>query len=145
MKTIGINDNLGLLSRVPKPPVYLTEYAKEHYRDMAKKLIKIERLKEVYLPALEVYAESMACWEWALREIKRKNKMAFGSGYIQTYSSGATNITTEMVMMRNAKSDILDCAKIFGLQPDSDKKLKSTTDPNQGNLFDELQKKLNNG
>lgn len=142
MKTVHIGIGKDTLSEVPKPPVYLNDQAKDHYKKMAAVLIKLNRLKESYLPALEIYSEAMAQWEFSNREIRKKNIEEHGSGYLQTYSTGATNITTEMVLRNKAVDMLWDCFKQFGLEPKSDKALKDTVDPNQTSLFEELQKKL---
>lgn len=142
MKTVHIGKGKETLSEVPKPPVYLNDQAKEHYKKMGAVLARLGRLKEIYLPALEIYAEAMAQWEFANRQIREKNHEQDGSGYLQVYTTGATNITTEMVLRNKAVEMLWDCFKQFGLDPKSDKALKDTTDPNQTSLFEELQKKL---
>lgn len=129
------------LSIVPVPPVWLTNSAKKYYKTMAAELIKIDRLKVVFLNALEIYAEAMAQFEFAAREIKEKNKDEFGSGYIQTYRSGASNISTEIVLMRDAEKTLFKCFKQFGLDPKSEKEL-NISDTGQLSLFEELQKQM---
>ena len=145
MEIVGKGNANGNLSQVPKPPVYLSDAAKEHYKLMAKKLIKVERLKETYLSALEIYAEAMSQWEFANRRIREMNKKDLGSGYIQTYSTGATNITTEMSIRDKSIKILFDCFKQFGLDPSSDKGLKQEGNPNQLNAFDQLEKLLKSG
>jgi phage terminase small subunit len=107
-------------------------------------LAKRERLKDIYLTALEVYAESAAQFEWALREIQRLNNEKMGTGYIQKFSSGAKNISAEVTLKDKAEDSILKCCKIFGLDPKSDKDLKDVN-PGQYDLFDELLKRKMNG
>lgn len=111
---------------------------------MGIELIKLDRLKEVFLPALEIFAEAMAQYEFAAREIKEKNKDDHGTGYIQTYRSGASNISTEVVLMRDAEKTLFKCFKQFGLEPRSEKELKATTDPNQTDLFEQFMMKKTN-
>ena len=146
-------DNLGVVSigkgkdtliQVPTPPKYLTDSAKKHYKFMGNVLAKNDRLKEIYLNGLEIYAEAMAQFQFANERIKLKNKEKYGAGYIQTFASGASNISTELSLRNNAADTLFKCFKTFGLDPKSDKELKSTTDPAQGSLFDELMK-LKNG
>lgn len=145
MKTVYIGKATNTLTEVPIPPSYLSNWAKKHYKNMAKLLIKNKRLKETFLPALELYAEAMAQFEFACREIKEKNKEAYGTGYIQTFRSGACNITAEISLKNNAEATLLKCFKQFGLDPRSEKELKTETDPNQLNAFKELQKALQGG
>lgn len=140
MKIVSINQGKDTLLKVPKPPVYLTDEAKKHYVFMGNILAKNERMKETYLNALEIYSEAMAQFEFALREIKRKNKMQFGDGYIQTYKTGAQNISVELTLKNNAEDTLFKCFKLFGMDPKSEKDLKDVSNPNQTSLFEELMK-----
>lgn len=144
MNVIAINTGKDTLFQVPSPPIYLTNAAKKHYVSMGMILAKNERLKEIYLNALEIYAEAMAQFEFSLREIKRKNKENYGEGYIQTYRTGAQNISVELTLKNNAEDTLLKCFKIFGLDPKSDKDLKDTSIPNQMSLW-ETEQLLKNG
>lgn len=144
MSVISIGQGKDTLIKVPKPPVYLTEEAKKHFSAMGKILAKNERLKETYLNALEIYAEAMAQFEFSLREIKRKNKQSYGDGYIQTFKTGAQNISVELTLKNNAEDTLLKCFKLFGLDPKSDKDLKDSSNPNQMSLW-ETEQRLKNG
>jgi P27 family predicted phage terminase small subunit len=141
MEVVGINKANDCLSEVPKPPVYLTDAGKVHYKEMARKLIKIKRLKETYLPALEIYGESMALWEFTCRKIREAENEKPGSGYFQTFSNGVIQNSTWLNQQNTAIKRLLDCFKQFGLDPSADKNLKPA-DPNQMNLFEQLGKKL---
>lgn len=141
MRTVHIKEMISVgvkqLKTVPNPPSYLSASSKKHYKTMAEILIKADRLLETYLPALEVFADAMAMWEFAVREINRKNKENLGSGFIQKYKTGATNITTELVVKRDAEDTLFKCFKQFGMEPRSDKELKDDKkDPNQLDIFD---------
>jgi phage terminase small subunit len=138
MNVVSIGKGKDTLLKAPKPPVYLTDEAKKHFTFMGNILAKNDRLKETFLNALEIYAEAMAQFEFALREIKRKNKRSYGEGYIQTYKTGAQNISVELTLKNNAEDTLLKCFKLFGLDPKSEKDLKETSDPNQVSLFSEL-------
>lgn len=141
---VSIGKGKDTLIQVPAPPKYLTDSAKKHYKFMGNVLAKNDRLKEIYLNGLEIYAEAMAQFQFANERIKEKNKDKYGTGYIQTFASGASNISTELSLRNNAADTLFKCFKTFGLDPKSDKELKSTSDPAQGSLFDELMK-LKNG
>jgi phage terminase small subunit len=121
----------------------LNDDAKKHYIKMGKVLAKNNRLKEMFLPALEVYAESMAQFQFAVSEIRRKNRDKIGSGYIQKFNSGAENISVEVTLKKSAVDDLLKCFKIFGLDPKSDKELKGLIDSGQTSLFEEMLKAKN--
>ena len=139
MKILAINEGKDELMVVPKPPVYLSKNAKKHFTEIGNILCTAGKMRIEFLSTLEVLAESKAEFEWACREIEIKNKEKSGSGFIQKFSSGATNITTEMAIKKNAMSDILKCAKVFGLEPKSNKELGETK-TNQLDLFEELLK-----
>lgn len=126
------------LSVVPVPPKYLSKEAKRHYIKMAEILIKIDRLKAVYTGALEVFSEAMAQFEFATLEINRKNRKKSGEGYIQTFTSGASNVSTEIVLRNNAEKTLMQCFKQFGMDPRSDKELKNAVDPGQYDIFDQF-------
>lgn len=146
MSVVGINSKLGLLSEVPKPPVYLTDSAKVHYKSMAKKLIKVKRLKETYLDALEGYANAKAQWEFASRKIREADQEEYGSGYYQKFKNDIIQNSTWVNQQNRAWKTIVECCKMFGLDPSSEKQLQSVdTDPNQLSAFDELKKALAGG
>jgi len=145
LEIVSIGKGSDNLLDVPKPPIYLSDEAKKNYREMGKILAKNKRLKEMFLPALEVYAESMAQFQFAVSEIRKKNKEKFGSGYKQKFSSGAENISVEVTLKKSAIDDLLKCFKLFGLDPKSESELKGLVDPNQTNLFEEMMKAKHGG
>lgn len=137
MEVVKLNAEKPELIQVPKPPVYLTDEAKKHWYEMGNHLCSIGRLKKEFLTALEVFSEAKAEFEFASRQIRQKNKEEFGTGYIQTYKTGATNVTTEMVVRNAAIEKLLKCFKIFGADPKSEKELGSTG-TGQLDLFEQL-------
>ena len=136
MKVVSIGKATDLVKEIPKAPTYLDSKAKSHFKKLARVLIEAQTLKKVHLPSLEIMAENFSQWEWAVREIRRKNKNKTGSGYKQKFNSGAENISVELSIKRDAEKAIMQCFKQFGLDPKSEKELKRDfTDPNQGDLF----------
>lgn len=138
MKVIEINQGKDTLLAVPKPPSYLSTAAKKHYSQMGAILAKNSRLKELYLDALVVYSEAMAQYQFALQEIKDKNSDEYGSGFVQTFRTGAQNVSVYVTLKNDAQDTLFKCFKIFGLDPKSEKELKSTIDPDQTNLFEQF-------
>lgn len=138
----GKGNGTDLLLEVPPPRQHLSTEAKAGYRWMGTMLCQAQRMKSYYVPTLEVFGDAYAQWQWAVAEIKRKNKMAPGSGYVQYFGNGTSNITGAMTVKKQAVDQMLHCCKLFGLDPKSEKELKSTGDPAQGDLFAELMKKL---
>lgn len=137
---VHIGTGKDTLSAVPSPPTYLSSEAKKHFKLMGQKLATKERLKDIFINALEIYAEAMAQFEFATKAINRKNKLSFGEGYIQTYKTGATNISTELVLRNDAASTLLKCFKQFGLDPKSEKDLNAAVESGQMDLFNEYLK-----
>lgn len=143
MNVVSINIEKENLVSCPKPPVYLTAVAKKYYNQMGAILANKDRLKTTYLNALEIYAEAMAQWYFAVTEIKNKNKKEYGTGYIQTFKTGAKNISVEMTVKNNAEDTLLKCFKLFGLDPKSEKELKGTSAPGQLDFFEEMMRMKN--
>ena len=137
MEIVGKGNGSDVLTQVPSPPAHLDAKEKKHYREIGKTLITAGVLKSVHLMALEVLATNRALWIFAVKEIAKKNRKKYGEGYVQTYTTGATNITTELAMKGRAEKLMLENLALFGMDPISEKKLKGgLTNPNQGDLFE---------
>lgn len=141
MKVVSLGKGSDILKELPQAPAYLGTKAKSHYKKFGEILISNDQLKRIHISALEVMAENMEQWEWAVREIRTKNKKVPGTGYRQNYSSGAQNISVELTIKRDAEKALFQCFKQFGLDPKSEKELKQTTDPAQGDLFEQFMNK----
>jgi phage terminase small subunit len=141
---VSLSKGSDYIKELPSASTFLGSRAKHHYKRMGKILIASECLKTVHLPSLEVLSENLEQWEWAIREIRSKNKKVPGSGYIQKYNSGAKNISVELTVKRDAEKAIMQCFKLFGLDPKSEKELKGMVDGNQGDLFDGFAKRKTN-
>jgi len=115
-------------------------YYKYHFKKTAEILIAANQLKRIHIPALELMAVNLEQWEWAYEEIHRKNRRKRGTGYVQKFSSGAENISVYVSLKRDAEKAIMQCIKQFGLDPKSEKELKSSLDPAQGDLFEGFKK-----
>lgn len=137
MEIVGKGTGSDKLTKLPSPPRHLDQFEKKYYKEIGKSLITAGVLKKIHLIALEVLATNRAMWIFSVQEISKKNKEKYGSGYVQTYSTGATNITTELAMKSKAEKIMLENLALFGMDPQSEKKLKSqVTDPGQTNLFE---------
>lgn len=142
MKIAHIGKGTDILKELPTAPTYLGTKAKSHYKRFGKVLISTESLKRIHLGALEILAENFEQWEWAVREIRKKNKNGkSAAGYVQTFGSGAKNVSVEITIKRDAEKAIMQCFKQFGLDPKSEKELKATVDPAQGDLFEQFSNK----
>jgi len=143
MKVVGIGKGTDLIFELPKAPAYLDTKAKNHYKRFGEILISGKKLKRIHLAALEVLAENFSQWEWAVREIRVKNKKTYGTGYIQKFNSGAKNVSVEVTLKRDAEKAIMQCFKQFGLDPKSEKELSGIIDPDQGDLFEGFKNRKN--
>jgi phage terminase small subunit len=142
MEIVGKGNGTDLLSTLEKPSGFLCASSKRYYKKIGEVLITAKVLKRIHLPTLEMLATNCAQWEWAVKEINRKNKNKNGSGYIQVYQSKATNISTELVLKRDAEKAMRENISAFGMDPQSEKKLKAQViDPAQGSLFEEFNNK----
>lgn len=127
------------LKKVPAPPSTLSRAAKAHYVKMGKLLLEQDRLKKIYLPALTIFAVNMEQFDWANKEIEKQNQEKPGAGYVQKFHSGAMNVSVFVSLREKAEKSLLQCCVQFGLDPKSEKGLKSTADnPNQLDLFDQF-------
>ena len=141
MEVVSISKGSEFIKELPSPSTFLGSRAKHHFKRIGKLLISSERLKSIHIPTLEVLCENMEQWEWSIKEIRKKNKKKYGSGYIQKYTSGAQNISVELTIKRDAEKSMMQCFKLFGLDPKSDKELKGMVDPNQGDLFEGFERR----
>jgi P27 family predicted phage terminase small subunit len=142
LSIVGKGKGDSLLLKVDKAPEHLSVEAKKEFKRMGTLLAQAQRLKAYHLGTLEIWADAYAQWQCAVAEIKRLNAIKPMSGFVQRFPGGTSNITGEMTVKKDAVATMLHCCKLFGLDPKSDKDLKAT-DPNQGNLFDDLRKALN--
>lgn len=140
MKVVHTGMATDKVLKLPTPPSFLPSSAKTYYKKWGKILIKAGVLKELHLTTLEMMATNYAQWIFAVKEINKKNRKKLGSGYIQVYASKATNISTELVLKRDAEKALRANIEAFGMDPQSEKKLKKAVDDGQGDLFEGFKK-----
>lgn len=138
MKIIHLENSTDLIKQVPTPPSYFDLQIKNNYKRMAKVLIDSQILKNRHLPTLEIFAVEFTQFEYAVKAIIKANKLKAGTGYIQTFSTGAKNISAEVTLKQQAEKQLFICLRRFGLDPKSEKELNISQDPNQTNLLDKL-------
>jgi phage terminase small subunit len=124
-----------LIEKLPEPPEYFNEATKQHYINIGESLITANVLKITLLPTLEVLAQNMAQYEFALKEINRKNNIEAGSGYIQSYKTGNANVSAEVTLKEKAEKNIYICIKLFGLDPKSEKDLGKEEKKEEEDIF----------
>ena len=126
------------INKLPAPPRYFDVVTKKNYARIGKILIASNILKPRHIPALEIMAVEYAQFEYAIKAINTANRKRKGSGYIQTFSTGAKNISAEVTLKEKAEKQIFICLRRFGLDPKSEKELDASEDPNQTNLLEAL-------
>ncbi len=127
MKVVGKgNGNLvksDLVKKVPGAPRFFTPRAKTTYKRLGNILIEAGVLKSRHLPTLEILAQNYDQWQSAIMAINKANRKKAMSGYIQKFTTGATNISPEVTLKEKAEKQIFICLKRFGLDPKSEKEL----------------------
>lgn len=130
-----------LLKKLPAAPVYLSTASKKHWKNIGKRLIDAEVLKSIHLSGLEILADAQAQFEWSVKEISKKNKDKYGSGFIMTHGTGAQNVSVEVTLKNAAIKTMMQSLKQFGLDPKSEKELN--IEPSQQlDLFAQLTNNL---
>lgn len=140
MEIVHIGKGTDMLTSLPPAPSFLSTVQKKYYKAFGKILIAKEILKESHLVTLQMLATNYEMWAFAVKEINKKNKEAPGTGYIQVYQSKATNITTELVLKRNAEKAMIENITSFGMDPQSEKKLKGSVENGQLDMFEDFEK-----
>jgi P27 family predicted phage terminase small subunit len=135
MTIAHIGQGKDTLMKVPAAPGHLCVMGKRGYKMMGNYLAQAERLKSYYLPTLEIWAAAYAQWQYAMNEINTLNKIEPGKGFIQKFGSGARNLSPEVTLKNDAADTMMKCAKLFGLDPKSEKELKASIDSGQLDMF----------
>lgn len=111
-------DDLKILDKLPSPGkllnVSLTDRGTKLYRHFGKLLVDTNKLTALDLPNLVQLAVAWDKFLWAEEAMAAKNNEEMGAGYMQTFKSGATNITTEFSISEKAQDQILKIGKLFG-------------------------------
>lgn len=135
-------DLLQYLEDLPAPDSIfkLDAQGKKWYRFLGAKLLATKRLTEVDIPNLVLLANAWAQYSFAANQMNLKNREKMGAGYVQTYKTGATNITTEYKLRADAEEQILKISKLFGMSFRDRHGLNGFFQDNSGqlDLFDQL-------
>lgn len=140
MEVVGLDKGSDFIKQLPKPERMLGVRSRYHYDRIGKTLIASGTLKRIHLMALELLAVEYEIYEWAIKEMNKVNKIEMGSGYVQTFKTGARQISVEMGVKNDAFKKIMQLIKQFGLDPKSEKELVGAIDPNQGDLWNGFNK-----
>ena len=134
--------NIDNLKTLPPAAVWMnaSSKAKRIYKEIGNHLLETKKLKAFDTYALLMLSVALEQYAWAVGEIEKNNKTSLGSGYVQTYSTGAKNITAELVVRKEAYKQILELAGKFGLTLRDRITMEKgkNPNPNQLNLNEQL-------
>ena len=99
-----------LLAVVPKPPVYLSNYAKMEWKRSARVLVDARILHRMDLPAFEAYCDSYSTWRQANDILKK-------TGLVVVNQAGFEVAHPAVVIARNSKDQMNKFGAEFGLNP----------------------------
>ena len=138
-------DSLEILDKVKSPGKHfsnaMNDRAQKIYFALCEKLLPTKKLTEVDLPNVVQLANAWDKYIWAEQAMMEKNQVAMGSGYVQVFKTGATNITTEMSISEKAQDQIIKLSKMFGFSFKDRHAMASFLgegDPNQTDLWGQL-------
>jgi phage terminase small subunit len=127
------------LDKLPRPANWFecNERVKIIYRDIGKKLLEMRGMREFDSYALLMLATALDQYVYATREINRRENQEPGTGYIQTFLTGASNVSVEVTLRDRAFKQIIELASKFGLTLRDRMQMKTPqVDPDQIPLFD---------
>jgi len=123
-----------------KAPKYFNKSQTEEFNKIVKMLKNAGLFSEKYRHGIESLAYNYNQFKDAIIEINRKNEKEQGSGYKQIFESGAENISVEMSIKRDAEKSIYPLLRQFGLDPKSEKDIKSIIEDGSEDAFENFSK-----
>lgn len=133
-----------VLNELPKPDFHfkLNTNQKYWYNKIGKVLISTNQLTEpdlIHLANLAVALDTNA------QAVKAMNDKGYNGGVIQTFSTGAQQISPHMVAQKMARATIKEISEHFGFGFKDRKKLgtQSSAPDGQLSLFEEIKKVIN--
>ena len=105
------------VNELPVPPTYwhCKGRVKKIYNDVGEQLLATKKLQSFDKYTLLMLAEGLDEYLTMTELIQKKEKDETGSGYIQTFKNGTTNVTTEQVVREKAFKRIIQLSGKFGL------------------------------
>lgn len=131
-----------VLKDLPKPTanMKLNAAQKKWWYWFGVEFVKTNQVSQVDLMHLQQAAFWMDARCKAIHQVNQKGY----AGLVQTFTSGATNVSGHVSIIEKADKHLADVSAHFGLSIKDRKKLdtKTSTDPNQLDLLDEITKAL---
>ena len=108
--------DFAIISKVPKPEVWLEPKAKKYFKNICDLLIRHKLLNEGNVPLVLIMAQEFATYEKATRELK--------NGYTTLVGKNNYEAASPWIAIRNqAQKNYKDIAALFGLDPLSCQKI----------------------
>jgi len=115
-----------VVTEVPKVPSYFNGTEKRNFKRIAEILISEKALKKRHIPTMEIFSVELAQYEWAVKEIHKKNRAKAGTGFVQKFPTGAVQVSPYITVKEKALKQIFICLRRFGMDPKSEKELEAS-------------------
>ena len=134
-----------ILEKLPTPPKKMNLNKDQRYwwYWFGKEFLATRKLTQADL----MHLQSAAIWMDArAKAIERINSLGYDDGLVQTFRSGATNISAHVTILEKADKHLSDVSAHFGLSIKDRVRLKQTQEnPKQTSLFEEFEKMKSTG
>ncbi len=118
----------------PPMPDWLTEDAVREWERVLPDLITLGLVSKLDMMALATYCEAVADWQRFRRKIAEFNRASDDRGDVQTFATGAKQISVWRQLANDAEKRANAAGASFGFSPMARRNLKTNPVP-QGELF----------
>lgn len=124
-----------LAASEPPMPDYLSESAQEEWHRVVRDLLTLGWVHQLDMMALASYCEAVADWRYFRGLIRDRNAAVPESGDVQTYATGAKQISVWRQLANDAEKRANTAGALFGMSPLARRNMKAAPLP-QGELFE---------
>lgn len=121
-------------SSEPPMPEFLSPAAQDEWRRVVVDLLTLGWVHQLDMMALASYCEAVADWRRFRELIAKKNLADPESGDVQTYATGARQISVWRQLANDAEKRANAAGALFGMSPLARRNMKAAPLP-QGELF----------
>jgi P27 family predicted phage terminase small subunit len=133
------------IDKLPVPPAYwgAVPRVKKIYREIGNQLLEMKNMKSFDKYALLMLADAIEEYIVMTEIMSRKEKEMPGSGSIQTFKNGTSNVSTEHTVRERAFKRIMQVGGKFGMTVQDRVKMNLTqVDSGQMSIFDFIDEPL---
>lgn len=123
----------GVPAAAPPKPDFLSPAASAEWDRVVADLLLLGWVSTLDMMALATYCEAVADWRQFRQKIAEQNAMVRGSGDVQTYASGANQISIWRQLANDAERRANQAGALFGFSPVARRNMKAAVP--QGELF----------